>query len=101
MMMAAASGIKVIDGGSNQLTSAPEQQGDQSVIDGSHDMLRNNPQLSMMFGTFIAKAQMYKMQQPDLEIPGVGKDDTSTDPAKDPARLKANGKSNGKAVRAN
>jgi hypothetical protein len=100
MMMAAASGIKVIEG-NNQLT-APEQQGDQSVIDGSHDMIKNNPQLSLMFGSFIAKSQMYKMQQPDLEIEGVPKEDTSTDPAKDPARLKANGKhTNGKVARAN
>jgi len=96
MMMAAASGLKVIDGG-NQLSAAPEQQGDQTIIDGYSEAMQKNPVLSSFLGTFITKSKMYKMEQPDLEIEGVPKDDTSTDPAKDPARLKTNGKTNGKA----
>lgn len=100
MMMASASGVKVIEGGGMN-TLPVEVQGDNSTIAGAEHMLENNPQLKMMFGTFIGKSQMYRMEQPDLNIPGVPKDDTSTDPRKDPAKLKATGHVNGKVKSVN
>jgi len=60
--------------------------------------LENNPQLKLMFGTFLAKSKQFAIAHPDIEIDGVPPEETSTDPKLDPAKYKANGKTNGKAV---
>lgn len=96
IMMAAASGVKVIEGyGQGQLPV--EVVGDKQVIDGSTEALTKNPQLALMFGTFLGKSQLFKMKHPDVDIVGVPEDDLRTDPKLDGNKIKTNGKSvNGK-----
>jgi hypothetical protein len=91
IMMAAATGTPIANLGMST-------QSESNVIDGAHHTLQNNKQLSMMFGTFIQKAQTYKMEHPDLTIDGIPKDDLRTDPRLEVKDLsgKTNGKTNGK-----
>ena len=90
MMMAAASGMKVIEGETAGSLPAATMS-DQTAIDGSVSALQQNPQLALMFGTFLGKSQIYKMAHPDVEIDGVPPEDTRTDPKIDGPKMKTNG----------
>lgn len=94
MMMAAASGIKVIDG-MPQGQLPVEASGDEAAVG---DITKSS-QLNLLLSSFAIKSKIYNMEHPGVDIEGVDKDETSTDPAKDPSRLKTNGKhTNGKVV---
>jgi hypothetical protein len=95
IMMASASGVKVIEG---QMGASPEASGDGVIIDGTNKAFTDNPHLKLLMGTFVTKSQVYNMAHPDINLDGVPKADERTDPALDPPKVKMNGKqhTNGK-----
>jgi hypothetical protein len=82
MMQAAAAGVvpSVIEG-AEATPQGPTTEGDNKALDA---VLGATPALKLMLTSFTQKAAIYRMPHPDIEIEGVGEDDTRTDPAKDP-----------------
>jgi hypothetical protein len=96
IMMATAGGLNLESGGGFLPQGAV---GDQAAIDGSANMIENNPMLKLMHSTFVTKSKLFAIEHPDLVIDGVPPADDRTDPKLDPPKLKTNGKhSNGKAA---
>jgi hypothetical protein len=95
IMMASATGVKIIDG---QVGQSLEASGDSTVIDGTNKAFTDNPHLKLLMGTFVTKSQVYSMPHPDIALEGVQEADERTDPKLDPPKVKTNGKShtNGK-----
>lgn len=93
VMIAASTGMR-LDGNQLTLSDGGSTSGNNGLPENAWEA---NPTLRLMMSTFFTKNVMFGMEHPGIEIPGVPKEDTRTDPRKDPIK-DIDGKANGGAI---